>query len=87
MVEVMGVLALSQLVYGKGSLAWLDGEQALPLEVQKVLLLKLLNLQKLLLEGQLLSGYLLLIKHKNITLLQGCVVTFKKYIFYPLSPH
>jgi len=49
------VLTLSERVQWQAGLSWLDGEQPLPLEVEQVLLLDLLDLQELLLEGQLLG--------------------------------
>lgn len=47
---------LLQRLHGGGGLQW---DQALSLEVEDVLLLKLLHLDQLLLEGQLLTAYLL----------------------------
>lgn len=58
---VVVVLTLSEGVQRQAGLARLDGEQALPLEVEQMLLLDLLDLQELLLEGQLLRRHLLLV--------------------------
>ena len=57
-VEVVGVLTLSEGVQGHARLAGLDAEEPLPLEVEQMLLLELLDLQELLLEGQLLGRHL-----------------------------
>jgi hypothetical protein len=51
-------------VQGQGGLSRLDGEQALSLEVEQVLLLELLDLHELLLEGQTL-GLLLLLRNTH----------------------
>ena len=59
------VLTLSEGVQRQAGLPGLDGEQPLPLEVEQVLLLDLLDLQELLLEGQLLGGHLLLWAHTH----------------------
>lgn len=48
------VLTLSERVQRQAGLSWLDGEQSLSLKIEQVLLLDLLDLQELLLEGQLL---------------------------------
>lgn len=48
------VLTLSEGVQWQASLSRLDAEQSLPLKVEQVLLLDLLDLQELLLESQLL---------------------------------
>lgn len=48
-----GVRTLLQRLHGGGGLQW---DQALSLEVEDVLLLKLLHLDQLLLEGQLLTA-------------------------------
>lgn len=48
------VLTLSEGVQRQAGLSGLDGEQPLPLKVEQMLLLDLLDLQELLLEGQLL---------------------------------
>lgn len=60
-VVLVGILTLSEGVQRQAGLTRLDGEQALPLEVEQVLLLDLLDLQELLLEGQLLRRHLLLV--------------------------
>lgn len=56
-----GTLTLSERVQRQAGLTRLDGEQALPLQVEQMLLLDLLDLQELLLEGQLLRRHLLLV--------------------------
>lgn len=53
----MRVRTLLQRLHGGGGLQW---DQALSLEVEDMLLLKLLHLDELLLEGQLLCPELLL---------------------------
>lgn len=61
-----GVLTLSERVQRQAGLSWLDGEKTLPLKVEQVLLLDLLDLQELLLESQLLGRNLLQAKHTHI---------------------
>ena len=55
---MVGVLTLSEGVQGHARLAGLDAEEPLPLEVEQMLLLELLDLQELLLEGKLLGRHL-----------------------------
>lgn len=57
------VLTLSEGVQWQAGLSRLDREQPLPLKVEQMLLLDLLDLQELLLEGQLLCWHLLLMVH------------------------
>lgn len=47
----------------QAGLSWLDGEEPLPLKVEQMLLLDLLDLQELLLESQLLGRNLLKATH------------------------
>lgn len=61
LVLAAGTLTLSERVQRQAGLTRLDGEQALPLQVEQMLLLDLLDLQELLLEGQLLRRHLLLV--------------------------
>lgn len=61
LVVAAGTLTLSERVQRQAGLTRLDGEQALPLQVEQMLLLDLLDLQELLLEGQLLRRHLLLV--------------------------
>lgn len=57
----VAILTLSEGMQRQAGLTRLDGEQALPLQVEQMLLLDLLDLQELLLEGQLLCRHLLLV--------------------------
>lgn len=64
--QLWGVrLTLSEGVERQAGLSGLDGEKALPLKVEQMLLLDLLDLQELLLEGQLLGRHLMLRKHRR----------------------
>lgn len=69
-----GTLTLSERVQRQAGLTRLDGEQALSLQVEQMLLLDLLDLQELLLEGQLLRRHLLLMACTHT-----CKQTHKKY--------
>lgn len=59
-IAVLQILTLRERGHGESRLSRLDGEQSLSLQAEQVLLLDLMDLQELLLEGQLLRRHLLL---------------------------